>query len=1130
MNIEKALELFGRIEQDAYAQNLVARASARYILFGVNEDRENFPPSLESNLNSGSDTLAFSYLSVACTLAESADFSENTKEALEKGAEIIEFNHLHTINRNESSKYYLLVAALAYYASFQYSKAFILMQEANTFETDISILISSFLRKDFQLVYEQLNKILLDQEDYLDINTENFLEKVNTPHVVIFAKAVSNLMDYLYTGNDSSLNITILILNDLLELLMIDSEPSMWWLTRLFIIIVKGFGKSSLWSNIPPLLPYTDRNIIENYITNQIFSKKKIIELFTAQRSALELIKLNNGGAISLPTSSGKTQIAILAILKALTENEDIKVLYIAPYRSLAFEVETSLKEAFEVLNFEVSQLYGSAQFGQLDKMLIDHANILIATPEKAKVILRANVEITRMIKFVVIDEGHLLDASERNVKNEMFIEELKVHVKDNDGKILLLSAVLPNTEDIARWIAGNPKSAVIESERVSRQRLGVLRYRNNSVSLEWMGDEKSFNANFIRSFFPKRKNSVLQPADKAMGVGMTALRLSENNKTVLVFTARARSTNSYADAIIKSMRLLDGKLEEFVWKDQRTWEELQLLCAEYDSGNNRKLINFAKYGILCHHGSLNKDVRNALERLMKNGNPRIIVATITLGQGVNLGVSTILLADTNFFNAESSKWQKLTHNEIWNIIGRAGRAFQDVEGKVLFVTETRREDKVALSYMRNITETVTSGLLLKIIEIKQIADYCNVDFATLLEMVSENNFSDLKKLDLTYNNRSLDKEFYDVLDWIDDTILSLNTLSVEKERSLDDIFRETLAYIQSQHSKYITQEEVISFLEIRSQAIDKMIPTLQMRKQLSISSLPLSSAMVLNDIFDEILDLGIEVFENGYSLESKIELVSHVERIIRNFPASAFTPKIDHKGELVYPLEFIDESLRIWISGNSLLESSNEGKIVKITNQYFSYTLSWVLGAISSKCRLMELEDLALLFEDLAISCELGLPSSLAARIYLSGIRSRIATMDILNSEIFNEYSEENMTIQDVKQFILDYLEELSENCKNDITKKWLHFINNDNDSKKRSRKRKESFSAFTLPNHLHFKAKRLYVKSIDNENLYLTSSDYTEKLEIEASKELPFNLYTNKLDRFFEFSKKSWKLNTPI
>jgi len=83
MNAEKALEIYNRIEADSYSSNLFARANARYILFGVNESRVNFPPALESNLDNGSEALAFSYLSIGCTLAEEGIFDNRTRHALD---------------------------------------------------------------------------------------------------------------------------------------------------------------------------------------------------------------------------------------------------------------------------------------------------------------------------------------------------------------------------------------------------------------------------------------------------------------------------------------------------------------------------------------------------------------------------------------------------------------------------------------------------------------------------------------------------------------------------------------------------------------------------------------------------------------------------------------------------------------------------------------------------------------------------------------------------------------------------------------------------------------------------------------------------------------------------------------
>jgi hypothetical protein len=136
---------------------------------------------------------------------------------------------------------------------------------------------------------------------------------------------------------------------------------------------------------------------------------------------------------------------------------------------------------------------------------------------------------------------------------------------------------------------------------------------------------------------------------------------------------------------------------------------------------------------------------------------------------------------------------------------------------------------------------------------------------------------------------------------------------------------------------------------------------------------------------------------------------------------------------------------------------------------------------------------------------------------------------MDILNSKIFKDHSDENMSINDVKYLILEYSDELLETCSNDITKKWLHFINNDDHKMKR--RKKEVFRKFSLPDHSYFTTKRLYVRSIDNENFYLTSPDYTEKVEIEVSEEFPFNNYSNRLDRFFDLNEKGlWVLNKTI
>ncbi|MBQ0741397.1 DEAD/DEAH box helicase, partial [Aquimarina celericrescens] len=76
----------------------------------------------------------------------------------------------------------------------------------------------------------------------------------------------------------------------------------------------------------------------------------------------------NNGCVVSIPTSSGKTRIAEIAILDSISKNKGRKVLYIAPFWSLAYEIENSLDEIFHSIGISVSHLYGGSLFSKLDE------------------------------------------------------------------------------------------------------------------------------------------------------------------------------------------------------------------------------------------------------------------------------------------------------------------------------------------------------------------------------------------------------------------------------------------------------------------------------------------------------------------------------------------------------------------------------------------------------------------------------------------------------------------------------------------------------------------------------------------------------------------------------------------
>ena len=165
-------------------------------------------------------------------------------------------------------------------------------------------------------------------------------------------------------------------------------------------------------------------------------------------------------------------------------------------------------------------------------------------------------------------------------------------------------------------------------------------------------------------------------PESKTEGVAATAVRLAELGP-VLVFTGQARWVPSMAKAIL----LAFGPDEPFYPWPATEWRLFEAVCKE-ELGDNPFELAAARVGVICHSNKLPPQIRISIEKLMAKCPPRIIVATTTLGQGVNIGISSVIVATTSIGQSKISK------RDFWNICGRAGRAFVDSEGKVLFAID----------------------------------------------------------------------------------------------------------------------------------------------------------------------------------------------------------------------------------------------------------------------------------------------------------------------------------------------------------------------------------------------------------------------------------------------------------
>jgi len=1117
MNIELNIERLQKINADKVIQGLIAQADARYILFNTSEQRENFPAYTIQDENLV--VLALYYLEIGCSFAEK-QMIDYSREPIEKGASILEYVHGSESNKTELSNYYCLVSALAYYASFQYSKSFILIRKIKT-NTIISTLIAFFLERNFNQLNDAIEKIIVDETYTDEFISKKYSENNEDGELKIYeitiAKSLNRFIKYFQTGNETYLAKAKADLQSLKEISELNAEPSIWWVIRLLLLIADGFSEASLWNSLSKHFDMQS-TIVKNYIKSLVYqSPIGIHELFITQRKSLSKVlnKENKGSIVTIPTSSGKTRIAEVAILDCINKNSENKVLYIAPFRSLAFEIENSLEKVLNGVNITLSHLYGGSLYSRLDEKVIEESNVIIATPEKAKAIIRGNREIGSQFKLIIIDEGHLLGANKRLIVNEIFYEELRFIAENNDCRFLLLSAVLPNPEDLSMWLAKSTETIYKDTWRPSDERLGILDWNGVQVNLQWMNNDEerpSFNNKFLISeqqpLKPGQRKIRFFPSNKNEAVASTAYKLRSFGP-VLIFVGIKNSVFTMANAYL---RCLGNDPEDYKWRNKLDWKAFELAAIEVYGENNNWLI-FARKGILCHHGGLQSDVRLPLERLMRSDKPLVIISTSTLGQGVNLGVSSVVFS-TIYQGADL-----ITARDFWNIAGRAGRAFVDHEGKILVArdisdTSTFRAKEKIKWYEKTIKsffnkeeiDIASSGILALVKALFLLTTERGVEFDVLLQLITENKIEDIGE-DA--------KEINDILDWIDDTLLTLqdlNNQTIEIDFSwIETFFRQSLAFIQIKNQQIISEDNLISFFVARVKGIiAKVGEDKQKWKSIINSGIPLNSDLFLESKMEEI-KLAIFVYSvSDETIEDKIHLANSIVKIIDRMPVLT-------EDSNTIQNENIDSITEKWIKAEPLSALNAYENVDEVITDLFTFKLPWVFNGIAKKLKTLDMDEDSGIIEELSMLIETGVPNLRAIKIYQAGIRSRAAATEL------SSFFEDDLwvkSIRDYKDDIIlnkDYYQSLvSKTCN-----EWIELLYNLTSIRVQT---VENIPDFRYKG-VHNQTQILLAKEINGKQ-YLVSPDFSFSKEV--STDIDFSSINKVSGVFFvyDYDDDLWKM----
>ena len=238
--------------------------------------------------------------------------------------------------------------------------------------------------------------------------------------------------------------------------------------------------------------------------------------------------------------------------------------------------------------------------------------------------------------------------------------------------------------DDFAAWLRRDQPGDLIKNNwRPTRLRYGEVVWRSPVGRLNLrVGDERPWVQRFIvgstppRFVPPKRRRDRLFPDNQRELCLATAWRLVQEGQTVLIYCPLRRSVEPFADVIVDLHER--GALRSLLEVDANVLNAATALGEEW-LGPNSAILKCLRLGVALHHGALPTAYRKEVERLLQENILRVTISSPTLSQGLNLSATALVM-----YSLHRNR-ERIRISEFKNVTGRAGRAYVDMEGIVLF-------------------------------------------------------------------------------------------------------------------------------------------------------------------------------------------------------------------------------------------------------------------------------------------------------------------------------------------------------------------------------------------------------------------------------------------------------------
>lgn len=480
-------------------------------------------------------------------------------------------------------------------------------------------------------------------------------------------------------------------------------------LARLLMRVADGLENSGV-TRIPPPAG-AEEQAWKQWVRHRAASKPV---LWPNHRAAVAtgFLDVGKSAVLVLPTGAGKTTLSELKIASTLSAGK--KVIFLVPTLALVDQLRGDLAESFpeRLIDSVVSA------DGDLTALIRgpELESIEVMTPERCLALLSFAETDMSDLGLLVFDECHLLSPDGGGSRSvDAMLCPLHAIKRAPAADLLLLSAMLKNADEVANRLAtitGRLCEGFHDPWKPSRQTRGVVIYPKAQVDaadvivrrkkrLKKAYQAPPLNADPYALFGLQHAWVKSVPTDTRL------VRLSDA-PVALAHGARgaAPNANDVGTALAKNAALAGLKTIMFVQQADHAPSATKRLRGKLpsspeltESENSLWVDTIAELGAescslfdptapaIPHNGDMIPLERRLAESVFKkSAGVKVIIATPTLAQGMNLPAQVAILAGTMRHNEEGRK--PLEGHEILNAAGRAGRTGHLANGTVLLIPE----------------------------------------------------------------------------------------------------------------------------------------------------------------------------------------------------------------------------------------------------------------------------------------------------------------------------------------------------------------------------------------------------------------------------------------------------------